>query len=59
MVMYIIEHLEPRLWKWCMIEYKNISKIVGRKNLWFTNIKQKSKEVKELAKYGKISKERH
>lgn len=49
--MYIIEHLEPRMWKWCLIEYKHISKIVGKKNLWFTNVK---KGNQELEKYGKI-----
>ena len=54
---YIIEHLEPRVFKWCLIEYKNISKIVGKDNLWFTNIKQKGKEAKELTKLGKVFKE--
>ena len=50
---FIIEHLEPKLWDWCIIEYKNISKIVGKNNLWFTNIKEKNK----LEKYGKVLKE--
>ena len=54
MPVYIIEHLEPRLWKWCIIEYKHISGIVGKNNLWFTNIKNGSKE---LEKYGKVIKE--
>jgi ribosome biogenesis SPOUT family RNA methylase Rps3 len=36
---YVIEHLEPRLFKWCVIEYKHISKIVGRENLMITNLK--------------------
>jgi ribosome biogenesis SPOUT family RNA methylase Rps3 len=48
--MYIIEHLEQRMWHWCIIEYKHISKIVGRKNIWFTNIRR----CKELQKYGSI-----
>jgi ribosome biogenesis SPOUT family RNA methylase Rps3 len=51
---YIIEHLEPSLFKWCLIEYKNISKIVGKSNLWFTNIKRESKASRELKKYGKV-----
>jgi len=51
---YIIEHLEPRIWKWCLIEYKNISRIVGKNNLWFTNIKHNNKTARILAKYGKI-----
>lgn len=48
---FIIEHLEPELWKWCIIEYKNISKTVGKNNLIFTNIKKDSKKLK---KYGKV-----
>lgn len=47
---FIIENLEPELWKWCIFEYKNVSKIVGKNNLWFTNIKRDSKKLK---KYGK------
>ena len=35
----VIEHLEPKLWPWCKIEYESISKIVPKSNLWFTNIK--------------------
>lgn len=50
--MYIIEHMEPRLWRWCIIEYKHISKLVGRKNVWFTNVKEPGK----LRAYGKVSK---
>jgi len=50
---FIIEHLEPRVWKWCIREYKSISDIVGKKNLWFTNIKRGSKI---LEKYGKVFK---
>lgn len=56
MPIYIIEHLEPRVFRWCLIEYKNISRILGSGNLWFTNIKQKSKEARELRKYGKVIK---
>jgi ribosome biogenesis SPOUT family RNA methylase Rps3 len=55
MVVYIIEHLEPRIWRWCIIEYKHISRIVGKNNLWFTNMKRGSKE---LEKYGKVIKEK-
>ena len=49
---YVIEHLEPELWPWCLIEYKHISKIVGKKNLWFTNIKEKDR--KKLVGLGKV-----
>jgi len=54
MPIYIIEHLEPKIWPWCLIEYGHISKIVGKNNLWFTNIKTVNKTAKELSKYGKI-----
>ena len=47
---FIIEHLEPKLWEWCIIEYKNISKIIGKKNLWFTNIKENGKKLQALGK---------
>tara|TARA_Y100000310_G_C20703481_1_gene832295 strand:- start:6118 stop:6648 length:531 start_codon:yes stop_codon:yes gene_type:complete len=51
---YIIENLEPKLSKWCILEYSHIIKIV--KNPLFTNIKptnklkaeQKSTPVKKL-----------
>ena len=48
MPIYIIEHLD-KLGKWNFIEYKHISKIVGKKNLWFTNCKSA-----KLKKYGKV-----
>ena len=50
---FIIEHLESELYEWCLIEYRHISKIVGKNNLIFTNIKNK-KEQKQLKKYGKV-----
>jgi len=52
-MIFIIEHLEPKLFPWCIIEYKHISKIVGKNNVWFTNIKEK--DTKKLNKYGKVS----
>jgi len=53
---YIIEHLEPKISKWCLIEYENISKIVGKKDLIFTNIKKNS-DKKKIIKLGKVYKE--
>jgi ribosome biogenesis SPOUT family RNA methylase Rps3 len=50
---YIIEHLEPKLGKWCLIEYENISKLVGKNNLIFTNIKKKV-DKKRLISLGKV-----
>ena len=50
---FIIEHLEPKLYEWCLIEYEHISKLVDKDNLIFTNIK-KQKDVKKLQKYGAV-----
>ena len=50
---FVIEHLEPELFEWCLIEYEHISKIVGRDNLIFTNIKNKKDELK-LKKYSTV-----
>ncbi len=50
---FIIEHLEPKLYDWCLIEYEHISKIVGKNNLIFTNVNNK-KEPNKLKKYGVI-----
>lgn|SRR3989338_893853 len=48
---FVIEHLEPELYEWCLIEYRHISGIVGKGNLIFTNIKN-SKEADKLKRYG-------
>ncbi|MDP1728998.1 MAG: SAM-dependent methyltransferase [archaeon] len=50
---YIIEHLEPELFEWCLIEYAHISEIVGKENLWFTNING-GKDKKKLEKFGRV-----
>ena len=57
MPIYIIEHLEGRLWDWCLIEYKHISSFVGKDNLWITNVKRKSKNTQILEQYAKVLKE--
>ncbi len=50
---FIVEHLEPEIFEWCLIEYKHISQTVGKNNLWFTNVKtDKNKKILEL--YGKV-----
>jgi ribosome biogenesis SPOUT family RNA methylase Rps3 len=54
MAKFVIEHLEPKLYRWCFLEYRHISKLVGRKNLIFTNIKSQSARSK-LQPLGKIS----
>ena len=49
---FIIEHLEPELFKWCLLEYQHISSIVGKNNLIFANIKKK--DSKKLSSLGKV-----
>ncbi len=50
---FVIEHLEPELYEWCLAEYEYISGIVNKKNLIFTNIKNK-KDYKKLKKFGTV-----
>ena len=54
MAKFIIEHLEPQMYEWCIIEYKHISKSVCKKNLIFTNVKTGGKALKAL---GEVKKE--
>jgi ribosome biogenesis SPOUT family RNA methylase Rps3 len=55
MATYIVEHLDKELGEWSLIEYKHISKIVGKENLWFTNIKKEDEE--KLKEFGKVFQE--
>lgn len=50
---YIIEHMDPELFDWCLLEYTHISEIVGKENLVFTNIK-KAEDKKKLEKLGSV-----
>lgn len=47
---YVIEHF-GKVFKWHLIEYEHISKIVGKKNLIFTNTSSK-----QLASLGQVEK---
>ncbi|MBI2101736.1 hypothetical protein HYT53_03925 [Candidatus Woesearchaeota archaeon] len=49
---FVIEHLEPELYQWCLIEYGHISEIVGKGGIIFTNISKKY--AKKLKKYGTV-----
>ena len=49
---FVIEHLEEKLYPWCLLEYKHISQIVGRKNLIFTCIKSAHKV--KLKSFGRV-----
>jgi ribosome biogenesis SPOUT family RNA methylase Rps3 len=50
----IIEHLEPVLGRWIWLEYKHVSKLAGKENLLFTNIRDK-KEARKLRELGNVS----
>jgi len=53
-LLVIVEHLEPVLGKWIWLEYEHVSRMVGRENLLFTNIRNE-KEAYKLAELGKVS----
>ena len=55
MVKFVIEHLEPELYEWCLIEYEHISKIIGKNNTIFTNINKNGKD--KLKDYGTVYEE--
>jgi ribosome biogenesis SPOUT family RNA methylase Rps3 len=46
---FVVEHLEPKVFHWCKLEYEHISKWVGKKNLFFTNTKSAA-----LKKFGTV-----
>jgi|SRR3989339_785813 len=52
---YLIEHMEPKVYPWCLLEYRHISEIVGKKNLIFTNVKNGAKILEPLGKVHKES----
>ncbi|HLC95743.1 MAG TPA: SAM-dependent methyltransferase [Candidatus Nanoarchaeia archaeon] len=54
---YLIEHLDPKLFPWSLIEYKHLSKMVGKNNLIFTNVREKHERSK-LSSFGKVYAER-
>lgn len=41
---YIIEHMDPELWDWSVLEYKNVAKHVGSDNLIVSNVPQDEEE---------------
>jgi ribosome biogenesis SPOUT family RNA methylase Rps3 len=57
MAKIIIEHLDPRLWKWSLLEYSHVSDVIGKENLIITNITGE-KSIEKLSRYGKVHKEK-
>lgn len=56
MLKFVIEHLEPFLGKWLLIEYRHASEIVGANRLIFTNVKKKTHAAK-LSRLGTVKPE--
>lgn len=50
-MLFVIEHLEPKLSEWLYIEYSHAAQIVERKRLLITNVKKKgeSRKLVEIA----------
>ncbi len=53
-MMWIIEHLESGMFPWCVLEYRHIAQVVGKKCLMFTNVK---KGAEQLKKFGNVYQE--
>lgn len=53
---YVIEHLEPMISKWVMMEYTHIAQIVGKDNLMITNVKTPRGRAK-LIHLGEVHRE--
>lgn len=57
MTKIIIEHLDPKLWKWSLLEYGHVSEYIGKENMVYTNVKgEKSKE--KLSALGTVYSEK-
>ncbi len=49
---FVIEHLEPKMWEWCVLEYQHISETVGRSNVIFSNVLRNQTQI---SPYGKVT----
>lgn len=52
-IVFVVEHLEPEIDMWLLLEYANAIEIVGRNQLLFTNIKKRRDKLK-LSKLGAV-----
>ena len=50
-MIFVIEHSEPELFPWCLLEYAHMANYVEKQELWFTNIQD---EAEQLTEYGKV-----
>ncbi|MFB0500291.1 MAG: hypothetical protein ACETWO_03310, partial [Candidatus Hadarchaeaceae archaeon] len=56
-MLFIIEHLEPKLSEWLCIEYSHAARIVGKNNLILTNVK-KVKESQKIKRIAQVERRR-
>lgn len=47
---YVIEHMDEEMYEWFAIEYKHISKMVGKENLLITNVKKGVGKINKFCK---------
>ena len=51
----IIEHLEPEISPWLLLEYRHVSQIHGKERVWFTNVPIRYHRLLRL--YGRVFEE--
>ncbi len=56
-MLFIIEHLEPKLSEWLRVEYLHAARIVGKNNLLLTNVK-KTKEFQKIKRIAQVERRR-
>ena len=56
-MLFIIEHLEPKLSEWLRIEYSHAARIVGQNNLLLTNVK-KTREFQKIKRIAQVERRR-
>lgn len=56
-MLFIIEHLEPKLSEWLCIEYSHAARIVRQNNLLLTNVK-KTKEFQKVKRIAQVERRR-
>ncbi len=56
-MLFVIEHLEPKLSEWLCIEYSHAAQIVGRERLLITNVK-KNDEFEKLSRIAGTERKR-
>jgi len=57
---FIIEHLDPEVWNWSLVEYRHITSFAGAENCIFTNVGKGTERLEGLGEaYSESIKEIH